>query len=64
MAGMGCVDGTILKCFGSLSKYFRISFDLEVLGTFCVTEEFTKLFDKYLKLDNQFMLKRFFRWKK
>lgn len=32
------------------AKYIRITFDLDVLGTFCVTEEFTKIFDQYLKL--------------
>jgi hypothetical protein len=45
------------------NKFFHVTLNIEDLGTFCVTEEFTKLFDKYLKLDNQF-LKRFFRWKK
>lgn len=44
-------------------KYVLITFYEEVIGTFCVTEEFTKLFDKYFKLDNSF-LKKFFRWKK
>ena len=41
-------------------KYVLTTFYEEFIGTFCVTEEFTKLFDKYFKLDNQF-LKRFFR---
>ena len=31
-------------------KYIRITFDEDTIGTFSVTEEFTKNFDKYLKL--------------
>jgi len=32
------------------SKFVHVTFNIEDLGTFCVTEEFTKKFDKYLKL--------------
>lgn len=46
------------------SKFVNITFYEDSIGTFCVTKEFTKNFDEYLKLDNQFMLKRFFSWKK
>lgn len=32
------------------SKFVHVTFNIEDLGTFCVTEEFTKKFDKYLSL--------------
>lgn len=32
------------------NKFFHVTLNIEDLGTFCVTEEFTKKFDKYLKL--------------
>ncbi len=32
------------------SKFVHVTFNIEDLGTFCVTEEFTKKFNKYLSL--------------